>query len=110
MPINMRAHGHGQGYTDLNFIIPESIHHMNYQKGAYYAEVGDFSGAGSAQLFTSNRVEHGIADLTVGENSFSRLALLNSLVLRTIVGFMVLNLIHMMDLGLILMKIFKRLT
>jgi outer membrane cobalamin receptor len=40
MPINMRTHGHGQGYTDLNFIIPEFIQSIQYHKGPYYAEVG----------------------------------------------------------------------
>jgi len=52
MPINLRTHGHGQGYTDLNFIIPELVNTVRYKKGAYYAEVGDFSGAGSAHFST----------------------------------------------------------
>lgn len=51
MPINMRSHGHGQGYTDLNFIIPETISTISYQKGAYAANQGDFSTAGSANFF-----------------------------------------------------------
>ena len=45
MPVNMRTHGHGQGYTDLNFIIPEAIDTLAYKKGPYYADVGDFSSA-----------------------------------------------------------------
>ena len=45
MPVNMPTHGHGQGYTDLNFMIPELISRMQYKKGTYYAEEGDFSAA-----------------------------------------------------------------
>lgn len=50
MPINMRTHGHGQGYTDLNFLIPELIGQIAYQKGSYYPGTGDFSGTGSARM------------------------------------------------------------
>ena len=43
MPINLRTHGHGQGYTDLNFIIPETIQGIDVVKGTYHAEFGDFN-------------------------------------------------------------------
>ena len=54
MPINMVSHAHGQGYTDLNFIIPELVSEVAYKKGNYYAGVGDFGSAGafSLQYFT----------------------------------------------------------
>ena len=39
MPVNMPTHGHGQGYTDVNFLIPELVERLEYRKGAYYAEV-----------------------------------------------------------------------
>ncbi|WAJ70402.1 TonB-dependent receptor [Catenovulum adriaticum] len=78
MPINMRTHGHGQGYTDLNFIIPETIEKLSYKKGGYYADVGDFSGAGSAQMFTSSQVDNGEAEITLGENNFLRLLAMDS--------------------------------
>src|SRR5205809_7481333 len=42
MPLNLPSHGHGQGYTDLNILIPELVQRVNYQKGVYYAENGDF--------------------------------------------------------------------
>ena len=42
MPINMRSHGHGQGYTDINFLIPEIIEQMSFVKGPYHSEIGDF--------------------------------------------------------------------
>lgn len=78
MPVNMRTHGHGQGYTDLNFLIPETLSQLAYKKGAYYADVGDFSGAGSAQIITSEAFETGSAEATLGENDYSRLLLMNS--------------------------------
>lgn len=55
MPVNMRTHGHGQGYTDLNFIIPELVGEIVYQKGSYYPGVGDFSGTGTARMKVSAR-------------------------------------------------------
>ena len=78
MPINMRTHGHGQGYTDLNFIIPETIQTLAYNKGSYYSEVGDFSGAGSASFITTRKGKQGLAELTLGEYGYQRLVALNS--------------------------------
>lgn len=72
MPINMRSHGHGQGYTDLNFIIPELIQDIQYRKGPYYAEVGDFSGAGAAQFSLKNSLDKNEATLTAGEFNYQR--------------------------------------
>lgn len=72
MPANMRTHGHGQGYTDLNFIIPEFIQSIHYQKGPYYAEVGDFSGAGLAQFNIKNKLDVPFLSLTVGESNYAR--------------------------------------
>lgn len=79
MPVNMRSHGHGQGYTDLNFLIPETVAQLAYKKGAYYADTGDFSGAGSAQITTATRVEHNFAEVTAGEDNYQRLLTLNNL-------------------------------
>ncbi len=78
MPVNMRTHGHGQGYTDLNFLIPETVAKLAYKKGAYYADVGDFSGAGSVQVTTSDILEPGNASVTLGEDAYSRLLIMNS--------------------------------
>ncbi|MBQ4836680.1 TonB-dependent receptor [Pseudoalteromonas luteoviolacea] len=79
MPVNMRSHGHGQGYTDMNFVIPETISTLAYKKGAYYADVGDFSGAGGASLSTVAVLNQGVAEVTIGENEFRRLLLMDSL-------------------------------
>lgn len=77
MPVNMRSHGHGQGYTDLNFIIPETIDNIAYKKGAYYADVGDFSGAGSAHMttvsaFDQSGIDNGSVAIAVGEDDYYR--------------------------------------
>ncbi len=78
MPVNLRSHGHGQGYTDLNFIIPELVGQLVYRKGAYYADVGDFSGAGAAFITSADRVERGTLSATVGEDDYYRLLAIDS--------------------------------
>lgn len=50
MPINQPTHAHGQGYTDLNFLIPELADAVTYSKGPYYATVGDFGAVGSVRM------------------------------------------------------------
>ena len=55
MPINMPTHAHGQGYTDLNFLIPELISDLHYKKGPYYADEGDFATAGAVRMDLLNR-------------------------------------------------------
>jgi outer membrane receptor protein involved in Fe transport len=50
MPINQPTHAHGQGYTDLNFMIPELTNQITYTKGPYYADVGDFGAVGSLHV------------------------------------------------------------
>ena len=73
MPINMRSHGHGQGYTDLNFLIPETIERMRFVKGPYHAELGDFSSAGGVHIDTFRSVPVNKIAITSGENGFHRL-------------------------------------
>ncbi|WP_027672211.1 TonB-dependent receptor [Rheinheimera baltica] len=72
MPVNMRSHGHGQGYTDLSFIIPELVQQIDYKKGAYYAENGDSSAAGSARFKVQNRTPR-LIELALGEEGYKRL-------------------------------------
>ncbi len=79
MPLNMRTHGHGQGYTDLNPVIPEAVERIVYQKGPYYADVGDFSGAGSAGIHTASRLDRGRLKLTLGEDHYRRLLAMDSM-------------------------------
>ncbi|MCR6478261.1 TonB-dependent receptor [Variovorax sp. ZS18.2.2] len=73
MPVNMPTHGHGQGYADLNFLIPELVSGVRYRKGPYFAEGGDFSLAGSASLDYFSVLDAPFAELTLGANNFKRL-------------------------------------
>ena len=75
MPVNMTTHAHGQGYTDLNFLIPELITRVVYSKGPYFAEDGDFSSAGSARIHYAERLANGIAALTGGSFGYGRAVL-----------------------------------
>jgi hypothetical protein len=50
MPLNLPSHAHGEGYADMNTVIPEFVQRVNYEKGPYYANVGNFGSAGSAHL------------------------------------------------------------
>lgn len=72
MPVNMRTHGHGQGYTDINILMPETIKSMSYVKGPYHAELGDFSPAGGVHIDSQevlpNRIKIG-----AGEDGYQRL-------------------------------------
>ena len=71
-PVNFRTHGHGQGYLDLNFIIPELTERLDFRKGTYYSDVGDFNSAATASFKTYNSLDSNIASITVGENGFVR--------------------------------------
>jgi hypothetical protein len=78
MPVNMRTHGHGQGWTDLNFLIPETVDQIRYRKGTYYADVGDFSSAGSARFEVADSLPRGLAELTLGSFGYRRGVVVNS--------------------------------
>ena len=78
MPVNMPTHAHGQGYTDLNFLIPELAQAIHYRKGTFAAEDGDFSSAGSARIQLKDRVDQGLASISLGENGFARALLADS--------------------------------
>lgn len=84
MPVNMRTHGHGQGYTDINFLIPETIERMAYVKGPYHAELGDFSSAGGVHIDTFDRLPANRLTLGVGEDGYGRLLAMGSVDLDTV--------------------------
>jgi len=77
MPVNMRSHGHGQGWTDLNFLIPETVGELTYRKGPYYAEVGDFGSAGSARFDIAETLP-GFAEVTAGSFGYARAVVADS--------------------------------
>ena len=72
MPINMRTHAHGQGYSDLNWLIPELVGSLDIRKGPYYADVGDFGSAGSLQIGLVDRLDKNIAQMTLGSFGYQR--------------------------------------
>jgi outer membrane receptor protein involved in Fe transport len=78
MPINMRTHGHGQGYTDLNFIIPEMVDGLRYRKGPYHADVGDFSSAGTVSFRLADDLKEGFVQAEAGSFGFGRVVAGNS--------------------------------
>ena len=78
MLVNQRSHSHGQGWTDLNFLIPEITSGLEYRKGPYYAEEGDFSSAGAVSVMYADRLDHGIASVGIGQNGYKRLLLADS--------------------------------
>ena len=71
VPVNMRTHAHGQGYADINFVIPELIGSLEYRKGPYYADVGDFAAAGSASLRYVDELPRSVASVTAGEFGYT---------------------------------------
>lgn len=71
VPINMRTHGHGQGYLDFNFIIPEALERIDYRKGPYFADVGDFSAAGTVAFTTADTLDP-FAKFEAGDFGFRR--------------------------------------
>ncbi len=72
MPINLRSHAHGQGYTDLNFIIPETIEGVDVYKGAYLPEYGDFATAGAVNFRTRDMVKEGVVQSAGGQFNTQR--------------------------------------
>lgn len=79
VPVNMPTNAHGQGYADLNFLIPELVDRINYRKGPYFAETGDFSSAGSADIRYRNSLDHDYSELTVGGFGYKRALLAASM-------------------------------
>ena len=78
MIVNQRSHAHGQGWTDVNFLIPELAKSLEYRKGPYHASEGDFASAGSVNLKYADSLAQGIASFGVGQNGFRRVLLADS--------------------------------
>ena len=78
IPVNMPTHAHGQGYTDLNFLIPELVDRVTYRKGPYFAEEGDFTSAGAAHIDYLRQLPQGLGQLTLGARGYARTLLADS--------------------------------
>ncbi len=73
MPVNMPTHGHGQGYADINFMIPELISGVDFRKGPYFSSEGDFSTAGAAHMRYFERLPQTLGLLSVGTDGYGRM-------------------------------------
>jgi len=79
MPVNMVSHAHGQGYADLHFIIPETIKNLNFGKGSYDAEQGNFATAGYVDFRTQDRISENMLKLEGGQFNTQRVMTMVSL-------------------------------
>jgi len=66
MPVNMVTHGHGQGYADLHFVIPEIIDGLLVNKGPYFSRNGNFGTAGSIEFTTTDHPDNNLVKLEGG--------------------------------------------
>jgi outer membrane receptor protein involved in Fe transport len=78
MLVNQRSHAHGQGWSDLNFMIPELSTRLEYRKGPYYAAEGDFAAAGALSVRYADALDAGIANFSLGQNGYRRVLLADS--------------------------------
>jgi outer membrane cobalamin receptor len=78
VPINLPTDAHGQGYADLNFLIPETVNGLEVRKGPYFADVGDFANAGDLHISLRDRVDQNIVSATVGSFGYDRFLSLGS--------------------------------
>ena len=78
IPMNLPTNAHGQGYMDLNSMIPELVDKIEYGKGPYYAEVGDFAAAGYNRMSTMKTLSKGFLKFSGGEFDFYRAVAANS--------------------------------
>lgn len=67
MPVNMVSHAHGQGYADMHFIIPETIDHIDFGKGPFYVDKGNFNTAGYVGLTTKKTLDKNTISMEVGK-------------------------------------------
>ena len=80
MPVNMVSHAHGQGYSDLHFLIPETIEKINFGKGPYYSDHGDFNTAGFVDFRTKSSLDNSTISFTAGQfNTLRTLGMFNLL-------------------------------
>lgn len=80
MPVNMVSHAHGQGYADLHFVIPETVDKIDFDKGSYFADKGDFTTAGYIGFNTKEALSSNSFSFEAGQfDTFRTVALFNLL-------------------------------
>ena len=72
MPLNLPSHAHGEGYADMNIVIQEFVQRLNYEKGPYYAEVGNYSSAGSANIQFLKTLPQNFFKVEGGDDGYAR--------------------------------------
>lgn len=72
MPVNMVSHAHGQGYADLHFLIPETIDKIDFGKGPYHADQGNFATAGYVNFKTKDQLDNSLFKLEIGQFNTNR--------------------------------------
>jgi len=72
VPVNMPSHAHGQGYADLNFAIPELVEAVDFKRGPYYADVGDFGSAGAFNIRYYDVLPSGFAEAQGGSFGYGK--------------------------------------
>ena len=72
MPVNLPSHAHGEGYADMNIVIPELVQRLDYEKGPYYADVGNYGSAGAAHLVSYQGLPQNFASLEAGVYGYAR--------------------------------------
>jgi outer membrane receptor protein involved in Fe transport len=72
VPINMRTHAHGQGYSDLNWLMPETVNTLDIRKGPYFTDEGDFASAGNLHIGLVDSVDKAMAEITAGSFGYKR--------------------------------------
>jgi len=82
VPINLGTHAHGQGYSDINYLLPELVNYVEFKKGTYFADQGDFAVAGGYSLFYRNTIEP-TSTFTIGDFGYDRFFTANSIKVGT---------------------------
>lgn len=72
MPLNLPSHAHGEGYSDMNTVIPEFVRRVNFEKGPYYANIGNFGSAGAAHLEFFKTLSHNFLQIEGGTHTYGR--------------------------------------
>src|SRR5258708_11537872 len=78
MSVNLPTYAYWQSYSDINFLLPELVSWIAYKKGPYFAEEGDFSSAGAADIDYYTKMPKGVASVGAGSNGYRRAVAANS--------------------------------
>lgn len=73
MPLNLPSHAHGEGYADMNIVTPEFVQRLNFEKGPYYAEIGNYSSAGSANSQNFKTLPQNFLLVEAGMDAYARM-------------------------------------